>query len=48
MYMRTHPQYGIYIYNNGLPMALIHHIKIRFTCIKKKKSTKYMEKFWFV
>lgn len=47
MYMRTHPQYGIYIYNNGLPMALIHHIKIRFTCIKKK-STKYMEKFWFV
>lgn len=35
MYMRTHPQYG-YIYNNGLPMALIHHIKIRFTCIKKK------------
>lgn len=44
MYIRTHPQYGN-IYINGLPMALIHHIKIGFTV---KKSTKYMEKFWFV
>lgn len=45
MFIRIHPQYGN-IYNNGLPMALTHHIKIGFKC--KKKSTKYMEKFWFV
>lgn len=36
MYMSTHPEYGN-IYNNGLPMALIHHIKIGFTCKKVYK-----------
>lgn len=47
MYMRTHPQYGIYIQQwstNGTYTSYKNKIHV----YKKKRSTKYMEKFWFV